>query len=114
MNAHTLHMSVSDPRLDICKAVTPLCPAASSVALFSPALELMTELNSNIYQSTLNYNPLHTLVQQWNWLVQILQLLLDTAKCNYACTNYNVFLQGDDGQFYDCDCTLQEAQCPVK
>lgn len=29
-----------------------------------PALDLMTELNSTICQSTLNYSPLHTPVQQ--------------------------------------------------
>lgn len=48
------------------------CPSFS-------AEDLMTELNSTICQSTLNYNPLHTSVQQWNWPSYILLLLLPDA-----------------------------------
>lgn len=128
MNAHT--HNVTDFSSAICKAVILLCPSAPSVPLSFPVLDLMTELNSTVRQSTLNYNALHTPVQQWNWPSHILQLLpLDIAKCNYGrkymgpsysltltlcCINFIVSLRADESEAYQCTWFIQEAQLPVE
>lgn len=114
MNAHT--HNANDFSSAICKAVILLYPSAPSGPFSFPVLDLMTELNSAVRQSTLNYHTLHTPVQQWNWPSHILQLLpLDIAKCNYGrkymgpsygltltgcCINFIVSLQGDRSQAY--------------